>query len=495
MSWRQGILLLLIPLAFTSGLPARGQNPTAGASKAARTDLYGDPLPEGALARLGTVRLRHPGGISSLAYSPDGKMLAVFTFDHRVHRGLCWSNQSKGAIYIWDALTGKRIHRIDTRLRGQPFLAFSGDGKRLLGISQLDCALWDAVTGKELQQTHGVRSGDSAALAPDGMTVSLAGTESLRLLNMNDGKELRILEMPKYHIWNLAFSSDGATLAGSFSILNGAHGVCLWDVGTGRRLHKLPPESAGTRLAFAPGGKILATSGINGPVQLWDVGTGEKLRTLGDRDTYWFVAFTGDGKALLTVRNDGIVLWDAITGKELRRFGKERPRTYYKVVLAPGGMTLAVSAGGGVLLFDVDSGKELLGFAAPARAVEAVGFSPDGRTALTGADGLSLWDAATGKRLAALGPLSTVGAAAFAPDSKAVLAGYNQDQELRLWETATGKELRRFDGNPGEVEFVGFLGDGKSVVSMSQGIRLKPGTQVHDKGLRVWSLETGKETR
>ncbi len=141
------------------------------------------------------------------------------------------------------------------------------------------------------------------------------------------------------------------------------------------------------------------------------------------------------------------------------------------------------------------SGKELFGPAAHISPVETVGFSPDGQTAFTGADGLAVWDPATGKRLAAPGPRSTVGAAAFARDGKAILAGYTKDEELHLWEASTGKELRRFEGKPGQVEFVGFLGDGKSAVSMSQHGSPKPGALKAELSLRVWDLATGKETR
>jgi WD40 repeat protein len=471
------------------------EKPASEVNNGIRTDRYGDPLPEGALARLGTLRLRHPGGISSLAYSPDGKMLAVFTFDFGGYRGLGWSEKLKRAVHIWDPRTGKRIHRLDSSLRAEPCLAFSGDGKRLLGIGRQDCTLWDTLTGKTLEVPRGIGPGLYAAASPDGTTVALAGLKSLRSLSMTDDNEIRPFEMPENPVFNMVFSKNGATLAGFFTNSKGPYGVCLWEAGTGRRLHKLPPETMGTRLAFTPDGKILATSGINGPVLLWDVKTGEKIRTIGDSDVYWLIAFTRDGKGLLAVRKDGIVLWDVVTGIELRRFGTARSQAYYKAALAPDGKTLAVSARGGVLLFDVATGKELLGLAVPARDVETVGFSPDGKTAFTGADGLSLWDSVTGKLLAAPGPRSIVGGAAFAPDGKSFLVGYSKDQSLRLWDTATGKEVRRFDGHPGEVEFVGFLGDGKSVASISQQSGPNPGTRVRQMRFRVWDRVTGKETR
>jgi RNA polymerase sigma factor (sigma-70 family) len=72
-------------------------SPVAVAQSAPAVDLYGDPLPEGAIARLGTVRFRHGGQLQSIAYSPDGKTIASGNF---------------GRIMLWEAETGKPIARL-----------------------------------------------------------------------------------------------------------------------------------------------------------------------------------------------------------------------------------------------------------------------------------------------------------------------------------------------------------------------------------------------
>src|SRR5438067_5774816 len=84
-----------------------------------RLDAHGDPLPDGALARLGTVRLRDGNHFSTFSLSPDGKTLAVGS-----------NNQ---LIRFYDAGTGKEIRQIQGVQIGLSYLSFSPDGKLLAG--------------------------------------------------------------------------------------------------------------------------------------------------------------------------------------------------------------------------------------------------------------------------------------------------------------------------------------------------------------------------
>src|SRR5437879_5767832 len=114
---RTGLLLLLPLLA----LPLRALGDDG--RKKERTDQHGDPLPRGAIARLGTVRFRPGSSVHSVAFAPNGKLLA--------------SGGGDGFIHFWDPATGKQLRRFTARpdiVNSSAWvesIAFSPDGNTL----------------------------------------------------------------------------------------------------------------------------------------------------------------------------------------------------------------------------------------------------------------------------------------------------------------------------------------------------------------------------
>src|SRR5260221_1705308 len=107
-----------------------------GAAKEPKRDLLGDPLPTGAIARLGTVRFRQGGSVRALAYSPDGKTIAA--------------GDDAGFLCLWDAKTGTERWNCRAYLSIQ-CLSFAPDGKSLFVGGNVDggskLVEWDVRSG------------------------------------------------------------------------------------------------------------------------------------------------------------------------------------------------------------------------------------------------------------------------------------------------------------------------------------------------------------
>src|SRR5262245_44993061 len=198
-----GLALFLI--ASTLG-PVAGQEsgakgkPTAPVQVAQRLDRAGDPLPFGALARMGTLRLRQGRQVQCIALSADGKILA--------------SGGPEPMVRLWDAATGKRLRQISANAMGVHGLAFSPDGKNLASANaDGTVSVWEVSTGKELQllSVKGVAA-RAVAFSPDGKTLASA-SDAPRVWDLATGREL--LKAADHGRWvsSVAFSPDGQMVA------------------------------------------------------------------------------------------------------------------------------------------------------------------------------------------------------------------------------------------------------------------------------------------
>jgi RNA polymerase sigma factor (sigma-70 family) len=380
---------------------ASARQQTRGPSQA-HTDAYGDPLPPGTIARLGTVRLRHGGATTLLAYSPDGRVLA----SAGKGRGLC----------VWDVGTGKLRHELVPVDSVWDF-AFSPDSKLLAagGYGNRGIQIWEVTTGKEL-----------------------------RRLKNSDPAAQRVA---------VAFSPDGKLLASS----GNDKLVTLWDVATGERLRQLPgSQESITAVAFSPDNRFVAAASGK-QIQLWNAVTCSPHAILsGHKGMVIRIAFSPDGKQLASGGTDQTIhLWDMAICKEFKVL--EAPGTLVMAVaFSPDGQTLASGHCDGTLrLWESASGRKLRQQEACALPVDSLAFAPDGKTLVTGADehsALRLWDPATGlERRQFAGPLGAVHQLAFAANRRSVLVG-SKDHKLRWWNFSHGTEAIVLSWPPGYLE-------------------------------------------
>jgi WD40 repeat protein len=454
---------LMFWLAY-AGWSEGGAKDAAGA-KPLRLDQHGDPLPEGVLARMGTVRFHHPGGIAAAAYSPDGKTIVAVGFGAKGH-----------LVRFWDATSGKETGAINIELASnlrQP--AISPDGKTLaLGTDQA-IELLNIKTGKRLRSlapdVKGTISFVSFAFSPDGKTLAAGCWEGkdnnpIRVWDVATGRELAPFPGFGTSFNAVAFSADGKRLFcgptqggyGNEKKLGAA--ICVWDVATRTLFRRLDRQD--WNIVFAPSGAMLGYE--NDGIHVISVATGKEICKIAGNHA--FFSFAPDSKTILALdQAKNLRELDAVTGKELRRFDGEPGESSRLVGISQDGKRLAVMDGGwrteGVVRqWDMATGKEIRLYSAHADEVSHLAYSPDGKLLASGSNDrtIRLWDPATGKLRRILeGHRGEVCAVAFSSDGK-TLASSSLDGTTRLWDVATGRQLAAFENPNAQPMGMGGMG-------------------------------------
>ncbi|MBV9690917.1 MAG: NACHT domain-containing protein [Ktedonobacteraceae bacterium] len=416
----------------------------------------------------------HTAWVYSVAFSPDGKRLA--------------SRGDNYDVQLWDVRTGQPLNTLLGHTNPVCSVTFSPDGTILAsGSEDKSIRLWDASTGQPLNTLLGhidwVRA---VVFSPDGQMLASGGDDrSVRLWDASTGQPLNTLLGHTNCVHSVAFSPDGQMLA------SGSHdgSVRLWDVRTGQPLSTLLGHTDWVRaVAFSPDGKTLASGGEDRSVRLWDASTGQPLNALlGHANSVYSVAFSPDGKVLASGGEDkSLRLWDASTGQPLNAL-LGHTSWIRAVALSPSGKMLASSGSEdkSIRLWDTSTGQPLNALLGHTSWIRAVVFSPDGQMLASGGDDHSvrLWDVRTGQPLnTLLGHTNTVYSVAFSPDGQ-MLASGGKDHSVRLWDVRTGQPLSTLLGHTDWVRAVAFSPDGQMLAS---------GGEDNDNRMRLWDVSTGQ---
>lgn len=307
------------------------------------------------------------------------------------------------------------------------------------------------------------------AIAPDGKYALSGGGSrtgrdgparpvdcTLRLWDLQTGKEVRQLKGHTAPVHAVAFSADGQFALSAAGAQEDKDDepvaidctVRLWAVDLGKEVGAFEGHTGPVRAVGFVGKNTAVSAGSDGTIRLWDLEKREEVRKFDNPPgAVKCLAVSADGKQMISGHSDKLgVLWDVSTGKEVRR---------------------------------------LEGAASP---IHGVAFSPNGKFALTGTGTLEtkdeqakpldcvvrLWDVAKGQVLRSFdghtGPVLSV---VFSKEGGHALSA-SEDKTVRLWDVDTGKELKRFEGHKSAVTAVALAADDKRALSGGGDGSLRP---------------------
>jgi len=423
----------------------------------------GDPLPQGAVQRLGTLRMKYNRGLSDMCYLPDG-------------RGVVASGSS---IHIWDLAKGKieSTHKVcDAALS---CLQARKDGRALLFADRAGNVVeWDV---REQSVRHRFATGQKglrwAFYSPDETRVLTTGTvpPTLKAWDLATGGELVSIEGDMAIFMKGIFGPDGKT-----AFVGGGYNTILarYDLTTGKKLKEWFTNYRVYDLCLSPDRKRLLV-GSRSMATEWQIDGYKLLKKFTGHHggAVNGVAYCQEPEQVLTGSRDGSIRrWDRLTGKVLLRWFPHE--SYANIIrVSPDGRR-ALSYGARLLAeSDLATGKPRLEWERHAGAVYGVAFTPDGTRVVSGsADGtLRVWDVATAATVRVIeGVRLGAHAVAVSPDGSKVAAGA-KDSILREFSLADGTLLRELAGHRGYVRAVAYSHDGTRLLSSAD-----------DGSVRVW---------
>ncbi|HEY3451563.1 MAG TPA: protein kinase [Myxococcales bacterium] len=412
----------------------------------------------------------HKDRVYTIAWSADGRMLASAGRDRRV--------------ILWDPQTGSQIKSLEGHENLVYQVAFSPDATLLASASwDRTLRLWDVATGETLRTLTHDDQVLAVAFSPDGKLLASGGQDRLLRVWRLPGLE-PVLTLAAYaaEVRALAFSPDGRSLATG----SGERSIRVFQPETGKPLQTLEvSQGVGGiwTLAYSPDGRYLVSGSFDKTVRLWDARGGSALATLeAHQGTAYGVAFSPTGDTMASAGQDRqLKLWHlrsadrhTLTGHTAGVLG---------VAFSPLGKLLASGGNDKVVrIFDTTTGQALTTLVGHNNAVLRLSFSKTGTLLASAARErkVIIWDLKEGRALHRLEQPQEIYDVAFSPDGN-LLATAGVDKGVRLYDAARGAPHGVLEGHEAQLTSVVFSPDGKLLASGS-----------FDKTIRIWDVAASK---
>jgi WD40 repeat protein len=428
--------------------------------------------------QLGSIPFGHSG--PARAFAPDGNQIAT------VGAG--------NSIRLWNLATGTEQARFPACEDSIISLAYSPDGKLLAsGGFKGDVFIWDVGKRKPLRSCvgHNKRALSSGVFAvvwiDSGEALTTASSDgNIRIWETATGKLLKSIQEPvdesKLVYWDsMAIHADSKVYA---SCSGTAVRVC--DLMTGTVKERCGFHRDVHALAFSPDGRFLVTGSEDGRFRVWDRVQAKVCCSCGRHPDVRSIVFSRDGSKFVTASsNYELKIWRTRTGELLNIFrgppGRETGLS--DPLFSPSDTLLTAQGKEGIYIWDLKSGKLLPRKVVGHRGtVFSVAISPNGRLLASAEDDLLLWDLATRSvKHSLVGHAKTVRSVSFSPDG-ALLASASEDHTIRIWQTGSGKCSRVLRGHKGVCTSVTFSPDGTLLYTGSA-----------DKTIGIWNVTTGEK--
>ena len=436
----------------------------------AAEDRFGAPLPDDAVQRLGTLRLRYTGGIGDLCYLPDGRA-AIAVGD---------------SVEIWDLAEGKlqATHQVcDASVRS---VVPRSDGKALLvGDSAGNVHEWDLAAQRELRAWPTGQAGLKAVhYSPDEKRVLTTGSNppTINEWELATGRELVAITGKMHYFHEAIYGPEGKT-----AFVNGGAGagpiLAHYDLATGELLHEWHKDTyAHTRSIVLSEDRERLLLGSRHKATEWQVDDYKLLNQFSGHHGHAVtsVAYCKETDQILTGSRDGSIRrWNRLKAELLLRWWPHDGHVT-RMEVSPDGKWLLSYGRSLVAETSMATGEFRLSWERHSGPVQAVAALPAGGAVVSGStDGtLRRWDIATGECLATIeGANLGAYAVAVSPDGTRVAAGC-KDGIVREFSLSDGSIVRELEGHRGYVRSVVYTHDGTRLLSSAG-----------DGTIRVWALD------